>query len=85
VAVQLGDNTFAPLIIGLAPPPYAANVIGLPAAPLEVTFNCSRHVSPLLNPTDCPGCKVVAFTLAMVCQGSASVPGLESDPFMEST
>jgi hypothetical protein len=60
-------------------------VIGFPAEPPFQTVNCSRHVSPALNATDWPGINVVALTLAIVFQGAASVPGLESEPLTEST
>src|ERR1039458_5732093 len=74
-----------PKIWGAAPVPYAANVIGLPAVPLCPGVRVSRQRLPRLNPTDCPAVSVVELTLAMVFQGLAKVPGLESRPFTEST
>src|SRR5271169_5564591 len=79
------ETTSAPLMIGFAPLPYAANVIGLPTVPLCPGCNVSRHNPPRLNPTDCPGVRVVELTFAIVFQGSACVPGLESEPLTEST
>lgn len=69
-----------PFMTGCDPPPYAENVIGLPDDPLEGTVSCSRHVSPLLNPTDCPAVKISPLTLEIVWNGWVIVPGLESEP-----
>ena len=79
------DARLAPLMIGCAPLPYAAYVIGCDAVPLCRGVNVSRHTSPLLKPTDWPGKSAVEFTLAMVFQGAARVPGFVSNPFVEST
>jgi hypothetical protein len=75
------ERRLEPLMIGCAPVPYDANVIGLPALPLCPGIRLSRHVPPALNPTDCPGVSVVALTFAMVCQAVAGVvPLLELLP-----
>ena len=47
--VQVPLTRFAPLIIGVAPVPYAPKVIGLPALPELGTVNSSRQTSPLLS------------------------------------
>ena len=58
--------TSDPLKTGLAPLPYAPNVIGCPAAPEDGTVNCSRQVQPLLNRMESPGLKLETLTLLMV-------------------
>jgi hypothetical protein len=72
-------------MIGSGPLPYAEKMIGLPALPLLPVVSVSRHTPPALKATDCPGMRPVELTLAMVFQGAARDPGLESEPFTEST
>jgi hypothetical protein len=68
--------------MGLAPLPYAPNVIGDPLPPLDgATSEVPYQTSPRLNKTESPAENEVAFTLAIVCQGVALlVPLLESLP-----
>ena len=71
-----------PLTIGLAPLPYAPNVIGDPLDPLDgATSEVPYHASPRLNKIESPAENVDAFTFAIVCHAApGDVPALESLP-----